>query len=869
MSPTGHCIVKLCDFDSARQEGDLFSHQDGSLKYSAAWVAPEVYFGRAGKIRASFQIDIFAVGLLVDVLCHASCSASSTVLPATNCNDTAKVLSDETALFRRLKSTGHAHSHLVRQMCSLDPAERGDISSAVELYKRVYEATRLHENLTREKTETQFLRLDVKLSQELILVEIHKLKEQVTQGLGEVKTDALDLLRNTLLPAVMSRQSAVEGERALTALHTAMQQSLSALSRLELGGGQLSPEAVQALSRGLSASVKTSVFPMLQSLSSDQAAAVQFLQRRMDEGEMRLSTAMQNVSLSQADLSSILMDIKSGVAEVKDLAGLILANTADLRQSQQELQVAIRDMALHSSSDTAAAEMRLMSEGLLEALHSVSARQIQSSEDGKVLLQQLSDSLHKSVSTSQIELGEGLLSAVGDLVEKAQGRDPLFYSQALSMLSEIGLSVRAVADEVQTVRSSLLTLPATINSVVGAQLSLMRTEISEAIKAVESTVESAKQELSKLGSASTKTKFNRLVDNVKADLQEWLSATIACAADASRQSSTISVLSESRSQHRALLSYLERLEGLQSQANSANATQLKTLRTELRTLLDDMGDKVSTLSTRMSLVSSSQASLIAAMTALRSDSTEASRALAARLEGKLVAMEGSLNLRDASRASMMGTIVEDAVQRAAAGLQSGPISELLSAVQQQKSLVTDLSREVLASHLQHIESLSSIDSKIQKLTDISDGGLRAILDTVMASERDLSLCLPEVAAIVEGGVLKALSMVTASLPNATEVTRAIEESEGRTRAALSDLCSAVRRDIGDSSAAAEERQREVLGAVDRMREEVQRGLGVIEVGMGEVRDMQSEIRQRLIALSLSPQDAGTVVLSEERIQALL
>jgi serine/threonine protein kinase len=84
--------MKLCDFDSARQVGkDFPRRRDGCLKYTSAWVSPEVfladyqgakeregYKGGSMSLKASLSIDVFSVGLLVEVLYRHSCSAYST-----------------------------------------------------------------------------------------------------------------------------------------------------------------------------------------------------------------------------------------------------------------------------------------------------------------------------------------------------------------------------------------------------------------------------------------------------------------------------------------------------------------------------------------------------------------------------------------------------------------------------------------------------------------------------------------------------------------------------------------------------------------------------------------------------------------------
>jgi serine/threonine protein kinase len=76
--------VKLCDLDSARYvngKNNTFPHSNGKLKYTLGWEAPEVYLGQAGVLKASLAIDLFSLGLLVEILCRPLCNRDSLIFP--------------------------------------------------------------------------------------------------------------------------------------------------------------------------------------------------------------------------------------------------------------------------------------------------------------------------------------------------------------------------------------------------------------------------------------------------------------------------------------------------------------------------------------------------------------------------------------------------------------------------------------------------------------------------------------------------------------------------------------------------------------------------------------------------------------------
>jgi serine/threonine protein kinase len=134
-------VCKLCDFDSACRLGAAFPRTpQGELKFSFGWVSPEIFKAYDEERRshsknivpAHFGMDIFSLGLIVDLLCHSSLPLRDrTVLPNPQ-SDTSdhsqlrKCLSNQNELNDRSYCLTHLHTYgdLVGTMLSINPKNR-------------------------------------------------------------------------------------------------------------------------------------------------------------------------------------------------------------------------------------------------------------------------------------------------------------------------------------------------------------------------------------------------------------------------------------------------------------------------------------------------------------------------------------------------------------------------------------------------------------------------------------------------------------------------------------------------------------------------------------------------------------------------
>ena len=129
--------VKLCGFDSAvdlnsnllnlTKKGDCY-------KYTPGWVSPEIFTGTV-HLAESLKIDLFHLGLVVDVILREDCDSETAVLPR-NTDEMKDVFADE-AKFRDLLRCGDfTHQGLVHKLCALEQDKRGTIFEAKNAWLR-------------------------------------------------------------------------------------------------------------------------------------------------------------------------------------------------------------------------------------------------------------------------------------------------------------------------------------------------------------------------------------------------------------------------------------------------------------------------------------------------------------------------------------------------------------------------------------------------------------------------------------------------------------------------------------------------------------------------------------------------------------
>lgn len=155
----GSYQMKLCDFETAQVIG-LPLRRDArtdTLKFSSSWVCPEIFHlaqrelqGEVGvdQIMSSLSIDLFSLGLLIDILCRKECYPSSLVLPSVtddpNHLQLRRIFSEQTFLYSEIDSLkgSHSQSDIVKKLLSFDPFQRGNIFDVLEKYQNIIDGTK-------------------------------------------------------------------------------------------------------------------------------------------------------------------------------------------------------------------------------------------------------------------------------------------------------------------------------------------------------------------------------------------------------------------------------------------------------------------------------------------------------------------------------------------------------------------------------------------------------------------------------------------------------------------------------------------------------------------------------------------------------
>ncbi len=138
--------MKLCDFDCSRLIGHPVARDitTGEIKFSVSWVSPEVLeaYDKGNDLLSSLEIDLFSLGLLIEVLCRSECHPSSTALPSSHSDPRQqklrRLLYNQESLYGEMESvrgpSSYSQTSIVRQLLSLNPSKRGTAESMLALY---------------------------------------------------------------------------------------------------------------------------------------------------------------------------------------------------------------------------------------------------------------------------------------------------------------------------------------------------------------------------------------------------------------------------------------------------------------------------------------------------------------------------------------------------------------------------------------------------------------------------------------------------------------------------------------------------------------------------------------------------------------
>jgi serine/threonine protein kinase len=338
--------IKLCDLDSARYvnpidgnrvgSDSLFPHENGRFKYTPGWEAPEMHTDTPGELKASLQIDLFSLGLVLDVLLRDVCSSSTTVLP-TDKKDRVTVLTstDEEGMKRCLQS--HIlYRSVVEKLCSLRPNERGEIIDRdINIIVNSGTATGLHERtveLETAKKHNAFLEGcvstsldDLRQGMEGLSHKLDEVMSTIRAGFDSVHEDVEGVGRCVTHQLVKQRQL---GQESNDAIHTSLEALITASQRTSDSLGTLSNDSQQAVR--LLVTLQGSVASFRDEASEETREHAEALARHLSEviDELRscsgrggdnsqlIESAMREMTVQMATMTSELTAIRKNVSRI-------------------------------------------------------------------------------------------------------------------------------------------------------------------------------------------------------------------------------------------------------------------------------------------------------------------------------------------------------------------------------------------------------------------------------------------------------------------------------------------------------------------------------------------------------------------------
>lgn len=167
VSPSLKC--KLCDFDNSVkiQPGvvSLFPRtSDGKLRFSEHWVCREVYRAFTKEERrqksknkvdlpASFEIDIFSVALVIDLLCRRHISPNETENNALYLTRYFEDVQELPSLSYCVR-TNHPYSSYIQEMLSFDPKKRRSVHYYLDILQN-FSQTGVYRQLLAKQNELE------------------------------------------------------------------------------------------------------------------------------------------------------------------------------------------------------------------------------------------------------------------------------------------------------------------------------------------------------------------------------------------------------------------------------------------------------------------------------------------------------------------------------------------------------------------------------------------------------------------------------------------------------------------------------------------------------------------------------------------
>lgn len=298
-----------------------------------------MHTGTPGKLKASLHIDVFALGLVLDVLLRDVCSASTTALPTDDDERVAVLTSASEEGMRRCLQSHILYRPVVEKLCSLRPDQRGSTSDP-DINRMVSSgaATGLHASrveLETAKKHNAFLQDrvstsldDLKQGQEGLSQKLDEVMSIIRAGFASVHQDVEGVGRCVTHQLVKQRQL---GQESNDAIHNALEALIVASQRTSDSLGTLSNDSKQAVQllenlQGSVASFRDEASGASAETREHAEALVRHLSEVTDElrscsgrggdNSQLLESAMQEMTVQMATMTSELTAIRENVSRI-------------------------------------------------------------------------------------------------------------------------------------------------------------------------------------------------------------------------------------------------------------------------------------------------------------------------------------------------------------------------------------------------------------------------------------------------------------------------------------------------------------------------------------------------------------------------
>jgi serine/threonine protein kinase len=784
-------VVKLCDFDSARMVGgpdapEEFAHNTTHLKWTrgestaqyyivfptihvpklflihVGWSGPEVTYGKVGLL-ASIAIDLFAVGLIVEMLLHIRCDAHTTVLPTGTDNESRaklhRMLTDEAFLHDHFRCHSHSHAGIVYQLCRLDPAQRGTIDNIVDQYERL-SATGFQKELTdkevmlaAEKHHNQQLEHIVVEGLRGLELGQQKIMDSIEVGLSRTSEDFKSFLRVDVVRVLLDKDdegwhAAVQQLRDLNKVTGEQKGVLEALCKKQDGVTALE---LDTFWQKLVDHMKGFSKDVMQSVDRSESTIVSSLTKMQQEVSDSL---VHNGTSSQTDITAMLTTFQKQLAAIESSTATI----ADEIEQLREVQTDVLSCTNNLSSQCTLLLLSDAQDNKQEVLAALAALGEQMTTLNAGNMEDLKAAFDKCAQFADVsEMEELVMHLHTDAMEACQE----LSVQQVDMLKNMGSELKHIAKEVGEVHEKMDELPGRISRNVGVIMAVYSEKMLNMVNDMPGKLEKRMKEIVK---KTKKEDVAHCVEAIKGDLQDWLAATISESSKVTREAAGKAItardealLQEMRGQHKLLVGHIDVLTAKHEACNDATYQRLKDIKKEvtgmltgIKLTLDDVVVQVATFSEQF--VSLETALETGITSQLRSHSAETSQKMQIMMEELHSATKKALK-EQTERADLTTAKQYENMIAALGEMQDRCTKAVATATDDVKqsvstmvgSLVTDFQQQV-ASDTDTIHTLiAATDVKLKVMTESLGSAKNAIdqIQQMMQAQREFLVLVEE------------------------------------------------------------------------------------------------------------------------------